>query len=57
MIHALFPNKQLAQDLSTIDDLKSHPQFRKYLKWIARRPADRRYRAHQSRTTRRRTRK
>lgn len=54
MIHALFPNKELERELSSIDDLKTHPEFVSFLKWIRRRPADRRYRPKRSRKTRNR---
>lgn len=54
MIHAIFENKQLAITLNTVEDLKADPEFRSYLNWIQRRPADRRYRAKRSRATRRR---
>ncbi len=54
MIHAVFENKHLAASLNTVDDLKADSEFASYLKWIKKRPADRRYRAKRSRTTRNR---
>ncbi|MFY9257028.1 MAG: HNH endonuclease [Fuerstiella sp.] len=54
MIHALFPNKQLERQLSSVEELKSHPEFARYLTWIARRNPERRYRATRSKKTRRR---
>jgi hypothetical protein len=54
MIHALFLNRELERDLSLIDELKSQPEFATWLKWIGRRPADRRYRPRRSRQSRNR---
>lgn len=56
MIHALFPNKALERNLSSLDDLKSHPEFAAWLKWISTRPANRRYRPKRSRKMRNRRR-
>ncbi|MEL6128942.1 MAG: HNH endonuclease [Cyanobacteria bacterium J06628_4] len=33
-IHTLFTNKQLAQELNTVDRLRSHPNMEKFLGWI-----------------------
>ena len=54
MIHALFPNKELERELSSVDDLKAHPEFAAWLKWISKRPANRRYRPKRSRKSRHR---
>ena len=54
MIHALFQNKELDARLDTIDDLKKHPEFARFLKWISKRSGHRRYHAKRSRKTRRR---
>lgn len=54
MIHALFPNKSLERELSTVEELTAHPEFQSYLKWVAKRPANRRFRARRSRKTKNR---
>ena len=54
MIHALFPNRQIERELSSVEELQAHPEFAAYLKWIRKRPSDRRYRAHRSKQTRHR---
>ncbi len=49
MIHALFTNKTLERQLSSVEQLRAHPEFEKYLVWVKKRPADRRYRAARAR--------
>ncbi len=48
-IHSLFTNKQLAQELNTINKLKNEPQIEKFLKWIKKQSANKRVRVHHSR--------
>ncbi len=33
-LHHLFTNKELAEDLNSIEKLQSHPEVVKFLKWI-----------------------
>lgn len=54
MIHALFPNRQLAQQLSSVDELRANPEFARFLKWVRQRDPGRRYHARRSKKTRRR---
>lgn len=41
-IHSLFDNKQLAQELNTLDKLKSEPQMQKFLSWVKKQKPDKR---------------
>ncbi len=34
MLNHLFSNKQLSSKLNSIEELKSHPKIRKFLKWV-----------------------
>lgn len=34
MIHSLFSNRQLASDLFTLDQLKRHPEMRRFIRWV-----------------------
>ncbi|GAB5443348.1 MAG: hypothetical protein Fues2KO_36970 [Fuerstiella sp.] len=54
MIHALFPNKQLERQLNSVEQLREHPEFAKFLKWVRRRDPSRRYHARRSKNSRRR---
>lgn len=45
-IHALFDNKYLAQNLNTIEKLKSEPQMQKFLSWIRKQNPSKRIRVH-----------
>lgn len=40
-IHTLFENRQLAQELNTIDALKFHPDMAKFLAWVRKQDPDR----------------
>ncbi len=40
-IHTLFDNRQLAQELNTIDALKNHPDMAKFLAWVRKQDPDR----------------
>lgn len=40
-IHTLFDNRQLAQELNTIDALKFHPDVAKFLAWVRKQDPDR----------------
>ncbi|WP_031307964.1 HNH endonuclease [Mesobacillus boroniphilus] len=40
-IHALFTNEELATSLNTVDQLRSHPELQKFLKWIKKQPSTR----------------
>jgi len=33
-LHTLYSNKRLAGELSSIEDLKSHPAMRRFLNWV-----------------------
>jgi 5-methylcytosine-specific restriction endonuclease McrA len=33
-IHSLFNNKQLAQELNTLEKLKNEPQLQKFIAWV-----------------------
>jgi hypothetical protein len=35
MIHSLFSNKQLAQELNTISRLKKHPEMNRFIRWMS----------------------
>jgi len=37
-IHALFTESQLAQNYSTIEALRSHPEIAKFIEWISNKP-------------------
>ncbi|MDX1569478.1 MAG: hypothetical protein R3200_03270 [Xanthomonadales bacterium] len=37
-LHEQFSNKELEQELNTIDALRNHPVIRRFTRWIARRP-------------------
>ncbi len=41
-IHILFDNKHLAQELNTLDKLKSDPQMQKFLSWVQKQKPDKR---------------
>ncbi len=49
MIHVLYDNKQLERELNTVEALQAEPRMAKYLTWIGKRPADRRYKARRPR--------
>lgn len=40
-LHVLFTNKELVVDFNNIDNLKAHPEMRKYLKWVSTKNPDR----------------
>lgn len=41
-LHALFTNKQLADDFNTVDAIMADERFAKFAKWVSKRPAERR---------------
>jgi 5-methylcytosine-specific restriction endonuclease McrA len=41
-LHALFTNKQLADEYNTVEAIMADERFAKFAKWIAKRPAERR---------------
>jgi 5-methylcytosine-specific restriction endonuclease McrA len=41
-IHTLFDNRQLAQDLNTVDKLKANPDMAKFLAWVRKQYPERR---------------
>lgn len=45
-IHSLFTNTQLAQQLNTLDALKSEPQMQKFLTWVSKQNPQKRVKVH-----------
>jgi 3-methyladenine DNA glycosylase AlkC len=45
-IHTFFDNKRLAQELNTIDKLRSEPQMQKFLAWVKKQKPDKRVQVH-----------
>ena len=45
MLHVLFDNRRLQQELNTVEALQGEERFARYLAWVRKRPGDRRYRA------------
>jgi len=43
-IHVLFNNRQLAQELNTVEQLKSHPEMAKFLAWVRKQNPNRKVR-------------
>ncbi|MER3434260.1 MAG: hypothetical protein C4288_12735 [Leptolyngbya sp. ERB_1_1] len=43
-IHVLFDNRQLTQELNTVEQLKSHPAMAKFLAWVRKQNPDRKVR-------------
>lgn len=41
-IHSLFDNKYLAQELNTLEKLRSEPQMQKFLAWVKKQRPDKR---------------
>jgi len=54
MIHVLYDNKRLEQELGSVAALQAEERFAKYLRWIRKRPGDRRCRARRPARERRR---
>jgi 5-methylcytosine-specific restriction enzyme A len=50
-VHALFTNRTLAAELSTLESLRREPEIRSYLKWV-RRQSDSHIRVQKSRRRR-----
>lgn len=48
-IHALFSNRQLAEEFNTIAALQSHPDMQKFLAWIRKQDPQRHIRVHRGR--------
>lgn len=44
MIHVMFSNSTLASIMNSVEALQAHVGFSKYLRWMCKRPGDRRYR-------------
>lgn len=54
-VHALFTNKQLDHEFNSVEAIMADERFAKYVKWVAKRPADRRMRkAKRAKGTRKR---
>lgn len=53
-IHTTFTEAELARDYSTIEALESHPEIRKFVRWIQKRPPEHRSRNRRSTAKRRR---
>lgn len=47
-IHAMFTEKELAETFNTVDKLLAHSEIRKFVAWIATKPADFEVRSKQS---------
>ncbi|MBD2580635.1 HNH endonuclease [Oscillatoria sp. FACHB-1406] len=45
-IHAFFDNKYLAQELNTLEKLRSEPKMRKFLVWMGKQDGAKRVRVH-----------
>ena len=43
-IHTLFSNRQLAQELNTLDRLQQHPEMQNFLVWVRKQDPERRVR-------------
>jgi len=56
-IHALYDNKTLENELSTVEALLAEPQFHTFLTWIRKQPADRKFRIRQARSIRKKRRR
>jgi hypothetical protein len=39
-IHATLTEAELARGFNTIEALQSHPHLRRFIEWVAKRPAD-----------------
>jgi hypothetical protein len=55
-IHSLFDERELARDFADIDRLRAHPEIRRFVEWVRRRPPDFHARTEPTRTQRRRRR-
>jgi len=53
-IHALYTNKRLEEEFGSVESLLSDESFQKFLKWVAKKPPGRRYKARRAKGTRRR---
>ncbi|MDX1631291.1 MAG: HNH endonuclease [Thermoanaerobaculia bacterium] len=49
-IHALFTNQELAEDLNTLEHLRSHPQISRFLRWIRKQDPGKRIRVDRRRS-------
>ena len=47
-IHSLFTNKELAEELNTIDKLQEQPQMKKFLQWVSKQNSNKRIRVRSS---------
>jgi hypothetical protein len=50
-IHGLFDNKRLAQELNSLDKLRSEPQMEKFLSWVKKQKPDKRVQVHRKQAT------
>lgn len=55
-IHAFFDDKTLEQTLSSVEALRKNERFAKHLKWLAKRPAGRKFSTKTANAKRRRRR-
>ncbi len=55
-IHSLFTEAEIAAGYSSIAALRAHPEIRKFVRWLAGKPADFRVRTRAARSKRRRRR-
>lgn len=53
-IHAMYSNKQLEDELNSVEALLADPQFTKFAAWIAKRPFGATAKARRARNSRRR---
>jgi len=53
-IHAMYSNKQLKDELNSVEALLADPQFDKFVAWIAKRPFGATAKARRARDSRRR---
>jgi len=51
-IHSLFDERELARDFADIDRLRAHPEVRRFVEWVRRRPPDFHARTEPTRTRR-----
>jgi 5-methylcytosine-specific restriction endonuclease McrA len=56
-VHALFDNKQLEEELNTVDALLSNDQFAKFIKWVSKKPFGVVHKAKRSKDTKKRGRR
>ncbi|HEY9742130.1 MAG TPA: HNH endonuclease [Coleofasciculaceae cyanobacterium] len=47
-IHNLFDNKRLAQELNSLEKLRSEPEMAKFLSWVKKQKPDKRVQVHRT---------